>query len=314
MSLSDFISVIVASHRPEYIAGCVESLRIARKACPHSEIIVVADYQIQAWAGRFPDAFWVYHNHRGIPHKRNAGVARAQGNYIAFVDDDCRPAEHWLIHALRYFGRHPDCAGVEGKTSIENTACGSPMYTQFKRLEKRGYRTNNIVYRKQVFYEAGGFDERFVYQREDIDLAFRILDLGYRIDYCEHMHIEHAFRADDSWDLLKNCWNRRFDPLLYQKHPRRSRDHFRSPWTPSLLTLGLGDLAAISLCLLRGKSTAATGCLLNGLVHIVVSQRHSRRMSAGSRMLSLLEFGLAPVVLALALAHGSVRFRKLLLI
>src|SRR5581483_8260145 len=42
----------------------------------------------------------------GVSHVRNTGVAAAQGRFIAFIDDDEIPGEHWLASLLACRSRH----------------------------------------------------------------------------------------------------------------------------------------------------------------------------------------------------------------
>ncbi|NLL12899.1 MAG: glycosyltransferase [Fibrobacter sp.] len=198
------------------------------------ETIVVCDYDPKALKGRYKQVRWFFLDDKSISAKRNLGVFVSRGEVVAFTDDDCKPCENWISEGLDYLQRHENSSAVEGHTIIEKNSCGLGMYKEAKRLEKPAMRTNNIFYRKKVFLEAGGFDQRFSVQREDADLAFSVLEKGGSIQYCPRIRVLHRFRHWEQWDLLKNCWNRRFDPLLYLKHPQLYRKYIGSPITPSV--------------------------------------------------------------------------------
>src|SRR6266576_376499 len=52
---------------------------------------------------------------QGLCHARNAGVANANGEVIAFTDDDVRVAPQWIRELAATF-RQFDCIGVAGKS------------------------------------------------------------------------------------------------------------------------------------------------------------------------------------------------------
>jgi GT2 family glycosyltransferase len=44
----------------------------------------------------------------------------------------------------------------------------------------------------EAFHQAGGFDERFFAHMEEIDLCWRLLNMGYRITYCGYSTVYHV--------------------------------------------------------------------------------------------------------------------------
>jgi glycosyltransferase involved in cell wall biosynthesis len=226
------VSVIVASHREQFVEELVSSFDALDSESVPMEIIIVADYPIEHYRDTFPHIRWIHVPDISISAKRNRGIENAKGSICAFIDDDCRPSGKWLSRAVAFLDDHPDMAGVEGMTSIASTDTREGSYREFKRLEKRGYRTNNIFYRRDILLSVNMFDERFTVQREDVDLAYAILESGQCIGYSTELKVEHQFRKNEKWDLLKNCINRRFDPLLYKKHKRLYRQYIRTPYPP----------------------------------------------------------------------------------
>jgi len=301
------VSVIIASHRGTYLPGLLVALRNC-SGVPF-ETIAVCDYDPSKLKSDFPEVRFHVFKIKSISAKRNAGVTIAAADLIAFIDDDCIPSADWVKNGVAALHSAPVFSGIEGFTAIENRPETPMPLRDYLRLEQPGYRTNNIFYRKHHFLEAGGFDERFTVQREDIDLAFSILDIGYAIGHGASIQVTHRVRKNEPWDLLKNCVNRRFDPLLFKKHPARYREHIKTPFPASLLLLlafhgtvaatffaGLPffipailcDLSAVTICALRRTSTGFItewfACLF------------------------------APVVLLCALIYGSIRYDKLLIV
>lgn len=311
MKTSPKTSVIIASHRPDMVERLLDSLLLQEIKNSSFSVIIVTDYSNGSHQQLYPQFEWLYLADDSISVKRNAGARIMQGDYLAFIDDDCIAMSDWIAQGVAYLDNHPDTAAVEGFTSIASSPAHSPAATrEYKRLERPGYRTNNLFIRKVTFNEAGGFDERFSVQREDIDLCFTILEQGGKIDFCNDIRVTHRYRANERWDLLKNCWNRRFDPLLYKKHPKLYIKYAGFPLPPShipilllhllyLLTSGRkrlpGVIAAIDLTLVVLLGLRRTGI---------------RPFSTSKLMFETLQLCVAPLVVIGALIYGAGRISK----
>lgn len=311
------VSVVVASHRSQYIAKFAQRFGTDVTGTVPCEVIIVCDYDPGDLPQRFPRIRWVYHPDRSIPAKRNKGIVAAQGGIVAFIDDDCIAQGGWISNAVAFLEEHLELAGVEGHTGIDRpTAESGRAYPEYKRLEKRGFRTNNIFYRTSVLQQVGMFDERFTVQREDVDLAFSVMAAGYEIGYDGGVRVIHAHRTGEHWDLLKNCWNRRFDPLLFRKHPAMYRRHIRTPFTPSIgCILAAHVIAALCLPWCGGADRVALGVLDASVVLMVAFRKRSGIRSTGviQFLREFISFHISPFVLLAALLTGSIRFRRLLL-
>jgi glycosyltransferase involved in cell wall biosynthesis len=307
-------SIIVASHRSHFIAKCLDGLKNtgARKAS--FEIIVVADYPVEQFAQRYPTVTWKFHNDKNIPVKRNIGIALSQSEVIGFIDDDCIPCENWIDAGMRYFLDHPESAGVFGRTIVEETTNISFPLKEFKRLQRPSFRTNNIFYKKKIIVSVGRFDERFSVQREDMDLAFSLLGQGYDLGFCADMTVLHCFRQNEPWDLVKNCFNRRFDPLLFKKHTLLYRKWIVTPFTGSI---GLVMFLHIAVCLNSFFGPYLFGCslVLDGVFILMMSVKRTWRtkINVVQFLCDGLSYCIAPVVLTVSLFYGSVKFKKFLL-
>ncbi|MBN2035521.1 MAG: glycosyltransferase [Chitinispirillaceae bacterium] len=308
------VSVVIASHRPQYLSGLLKALCDQSMDRSRYEIVAVCDYPVETLQKQFSEVLFQSIDDRSISRKRNAGVGKARAAIVAFIDDDCIPSRDWLEQGYGYLSAHSAAAAVEGLTSIASPENVMPALREYRRLESFGYRTNNLFCRRAVFQEAGGFDERFTVQREDLDFCFTLLDRNHEIHTSERINVTHRFRAGEPWDLLKNCLNRRFDPLLYKKHSRRYRDHVRSPFPPSLfLLLVLYPVAGLSI--LSGTVAFLIGCTV---VVFAVSASAIRRCGVrGPVTMFAIEWVsclVAPLALFGALLHGSIRFRRLLIL
>ncbi len=55
---------------------------------------------------------YVFEPRQGVAHARNAGVAAARTDIIAFTDDDVRVSEDWVRVVKRAFDAHPEVDGL----------------------------------------------------------------------------------------------------------------------------------------------------------------------------------------------------------
>jgi glycosyltransferase involved in cell wall biosynthesis len=118
-----FVSVIVSTHeRPEQLQQCLRSL--ASLHYPEYEIIVIDNAPVtNATADliqqTYRDVPWVRYireDRPGASWARNRGIMAAQGEILAFTDDDVVVDPCWLIELVRAFSIADDVACVTGLT------------------------------------------------------------------------------------------------------------------------------------------------------------------------------------------------------
>lgn len=122
---------------------------------------------------------------------RNAGAAASSSEIIAFLDNDATADEHWLERVLAYF-ENPDCSAVERRIEAQGGVTPPTPFTHIPQNETDGRcMTCNMIFRKCVFNEVGGFDSGFPYFLEDSDLAFSFLERGHQIKYAKDVVVYH---------------------------------------------------------------------------------------------------------------------------
>jgi GT2 family glycosyltransferase len=201
-------SVVVPTHeRPDALRGCLESLAALDYPRGRYEVVVVDD------GGRTPlDAVveparerlqveLVAQSRGGPAAARNAGVARAGGELIAFTDDDCRPRPDWLCRLAERFRAAPEEA-TGGRTV---NALGRNPFSRAAQLvidvgyrqnnegpdSRRWFTTNNLAVPAAGFRAVGGFDPSFR-TAEDRDFCSRWTAHGLRMSYEPRAVVEHA--------------------------------------------------------------------------------------------------------------------------
>ena len=205
-----FFSIIVPTFaRSRQLADCLAEL--ARLDYPRDrfEVIVVDDGNstpprnaIDAVAGLLETRL-VCKEHAGPASARNAGAEQARGSYLAFTDDDCRPAPDWLLALAAQLVAHPDCA-CGGNTinalpanpySTASQLLISYLYAYYNadRGHARFLASNNFAVSKEIFRSIGGFDTTYPHAAaEDRELCDRLLHFGRRLIYAPEAVVYHA--------------------------------------------------------------------------------------------------------------------------
>jgi len=160
---------------------------------------------------------------------RNYGVRQASGEIVAFTDSDCTVSPQWLSAAASAFDT--DVGMVYGRTISEADAAKPVLHHTLSVDAGKTYaETCNIFYRRELILRAGGFDEglpsalKGPVWGEDTDLAYRVLELGYRGVFCPaaivvHKVVPTSFRSWLLEPLRALPWAR-----VVKRHPRIRRD------------------------------------------------------------------------------------------
>jgi GT2 family glycosyltransferase len=216
-----FFSVIIPTYnRPHQIQSCLESLTQLEYPRDRFEVIVMDDGSDQP----LDQVVAPFHNQLNLRliRQQNAGPAAARnhaaqhanGKYLAFTDDDCKPATDWLKALEACFATAPDQI-VGGQT--KNALPDNPYSTTSQNIISMGYAhynavpdqarffaSNNMVVPADRFRELGGFDESFT-TSEDRELCDRWLHQGYRMTYAPEVVIYHAHPM-----TLRSFWKQHF--------------------------------------------------------------------------------------------------------
>jgi GT2 family glycosyltransferase len=117
----------------------------------------------------------------GLARARNAGIARATGERIIFIDDDVLPVPSFVAEHLRSHERHP-AAVVRG--AVINTESFDRLPTPWWSLANYSgnwFWTSNVSVPLATLRAAGNFTEAFrEYGWEDIELGMRLRAMGVR--------------------------------------------------------------------------------------------------------------------------------------
>jgi glycosyltransferase involved in cell wall biosynthesis len=118
---------------------------------------------------------------RGLAGARNAGIARASGERIIFIDDDVLPLPNFVQEHLRSHAAHPSSIVRGGAIEVERLDELPPPIWSIKDYSGNYFWTTNVSVPLATIRAVGGFDESFSeYGWEDIDVGLRLRAAGIK--------------------------------------------------------------------------------------------------------------------------------------
>jgi GT2 family glycosyltransferase len=117
----------------------------------------------------------------GLAKGRNAGIARASGERIIFIDDDVLPLPNFVAEHLRSHETHPLAIVRGGAINVENFDELPPPVWTLKDYSGNFFWTTNVSVPLMTIRAIGGFNEEFAeYGWEDIDVGLRLRFAGVK--------------------------------------------------------------------------------------------------------------------------------------
>ena len=193
----DISAIIPAYNSADFIADAVASMRA--QTHPVDEIIIVDDgsrdntREVIRTLG--DDIVLIQQANAGPSAARNAGIDRARGAFIAFLDADDQWTPEKTASQLEVFARHPDMALVaadmaevdaDGRTTVASMLDHHGLLEQFKALDgapvpaamaaltrKNFIPTGTVLVRREAVIEAGRFTTAIRWG-EDLELWAKI--------------------------------------------------------------------------------------------------------------------------------------------
>lgn len=234
-------SVIICTHNGERtLAECLAGAR--RLGYPDFELIVVDDGSSDGSAdiARAHGAILVQTPHAGLSHARNAGVARASGEIVAFLDDDASPDSDWLHYLVASLGPNAH-AGAGGPNLPPDddgwvaecvaAAPGGPIHVLVSDREAEHVPGCNMAFRKAALEEIGGFDERFRVAGDDVDICWRLQESGRTLGFSAGAVVMHRRRDTVRRYLKQQYGYGKAEALLERKWPSRYNRAGSSRWS-----------------------------------------------------------------------------------
>ena len=180
--------VLTTGRRPDELRRALDSL-LAQEGV-ETDVVVVGN----GWEpNSLPDGVRgvALAEDRGIPAGRNAGVEHTRGDLLFFLDDDASLADaDGLARVAARFAAHPRLGlaqlrvvardgGRAARDWVPRLRVGDPA----RGSEVTAVWEGAVAMPRAVFDEVGGWPAEFRYVHEGVDLAWRVMDAGYRVEY-----------------------------------------------------------------------------------------------------------------------------------
>jgi cellulose synthase/poly-beta-1,6-N-acetylglucosamine synthase-like glycosyltransferase len=251
MNVHSLVSIIIPIYNErKNIENCLKAIKT--QTYPEIEIIVVDNGSIDnsvEIVGDNADKV-VYEKRRGITFAKNTGIKAAKGEFIATTDADCIPDKRWIEELIKCFNDSL-IVSVGGQNSMSPDApifercvdlvlrflsnvAGSRYISNMEYIKSTFHNPGcNVMYRKSVLDELGGFNERLL-TVEDEELDFRIRLKGYKILFTPFATVYHKRRSN--WkDFTKQVYRYAIGRMQFMKMYFSLRQWVR--FMPSFLIL-----------------------------------------------------------------------------
>ena len=183
------VVILTMGNRPAELARAMESTAPLRDG--GAEVIVVGN---GADPGPVPAGVQTIRlgQNAGVAGGRNEGVAASAGDVVVFLDDDgWFPDPAGLgAHLTARFAADPDLAVVSFRVLDPQGGPGARWHVPRLRAgdperssQVTTFAGGACAIRRSAYQEAGGLPEAFFFGHEETDLSWRLIDLGYRLEY-----------------------------------------------------------------------------------------------------------------------------------
>jgi glycosyltransferase involved in cell wall biosynthesis len=235
--LNPILSIIIPTHNSEStIKRCLDSLSSQSIPREQFEIIVVddgsKDKTVQIAKECMANSIIVTDPcFQG--RARNIGAKNAKGDFLAFIDSDCKAKEGWIESIISELKKNDAVTGpIENGNSHSNVAWVEYLI-EFGGWDEHRPRSQvrflpgcNQAYKKSAFEKTGGFAE--IPSSEDVLFGESLRKVGITPQFSPIVKIEHLCRTEKE-KVLKNM-------KLLGKYSARTRKNNPSMAYSSLMS------------------------------------------------------------------------------
>ncbi len=242
-------SVVVCSFNGSRTIGeCLQA--ISKIRYPNFETIVVDDGSkdnTAAIAAEFDVQLIRTPNH-GLGHARNVGWQAAEGELVAYIDDDAYPDPDWLTYLAEMF-RTGDYGGVGGANipppndgpiaACVANAPGGPVHVLLNDTEAEHIPGCNMAFLRSALEAVGGFDVRFRVAGDDVDICWSLQERGWKLGFSPSAQVWHHRR-----NSVRTYWRQqkgygKAEALLEKKWPEKYNSAGHLTWRGRVYSSGL---------------------------------------------------------------------------
>jgi len=225
------VSVVVSSYNGARTIGetCEHLLNLDY---PNYEIIVVNDGSTDETLKIIKrDGIKVIDKKNGgLSAARNSGFQAANGEIVAYIDDDAYPDREWLKYLVSDFLER-DSVGVGGPNLAppgdgDIAECiahapGGPLPVLMTDWKAEHIPGCNMAFYKETLEKLGGFDPIYRAAGDDVDFCWRVIESGDWISYNPGAAVWHHRRNSAKTYLKQQIGYGKAEALLEEKWPEK---------------------------------------------------------------------------------------------
>ena len=232
------ISAIICTHnRDDYLGAAIDSL-LAQDFSDY-EVIVVdnasTDTTRAVVEARLPHSqlHYVYEETLGLSVARNAGAKAAQGEILAYLDDDAEASVGWLQALMDIYGTDEKVAIAGGKvtliwppgrtapnwisTNMSGNLGAYDLGDEIVYITQPGLTPRGLNYsiRADFLEKIGGFDPNLgrvgknLLSNEELYMTEKALKMGFKVAYLPNALVAHNVapgRLAPTWFMSRSWW------------------------------------------------------------------------------------------------------------
>jgi len=238
------LSVVVCAYNEEAtITGCLDSLLVCDY--PALDVIVCDDGSTDATAAiaqRYPFRL-LRLPHAGLSVARNAGLAAARGDIVAYLDADAACHPEWPYYlALSLEDPEVVATGgpnlpVDGAGLVERAVAlspGAPMEVLTGDDRAEHVPGCNMAFSRAALQQIGGFNPIYTSAGDDVDVCWKLLDRGQKIGFAPAAQVRHHRRSTVAGYLTQQRGYGRAERLLWSRHRHRFNSLGQARWNGTI--------------------------------------------------------------------------------
>lgn len=194
--------VVITRDRRAELGNCLAS--IYRQEWPAADVVVVDNGSSDGTAAfvraSYPAVRLIESaTNLGVSVARNLAVGAAAGEVCVFLDDDAEFEGTTAGGRIAGYFRDRPRLGLVAFTILSG-ASGAEEYAAIPRADKKAtsadypcayFAAGGFAVRRRAFLEAGRFWDAIMYSCEELDLSYRLLDLGYDLHRSGTVRVRH---------------------------------------------------------------------------------------------------------------------------
>ena len=251
---------ICTRDRPELLGRCLSGLlpqlEDARRNGQAGDVLVIdnapSDDRTRALVAGMPGVRYYREPRPGLDFARNSALRLAEGEFVAFIDDDVVVDRAWFRGLCEAWGENPDAAAFTGLVLPYELETASQIIFERRGGFRRGfnkirygaeYPANmlypcaagmfgagcNMAFRRDLMLGLGGFDEALdtgspLPGGGDLDAFYRVIRAGHILVYEPQLLVFHQHRREMA-ALRRQYWSwglghMAFTAKSYRKDPQ----------------------------------------------------------------------------------------------